>query len=148
MTKNKKPRFCIYSRKSKATLKGDSIGNQIEMGLKYVRERYSDASEADIDVYEDDGFSGKNTKRPDFTKMMEKVKKGEYAFLIVYRLDRISRSVGDFADILEILERTNTKFVSLSENFDTSSIMGRAMMSIASVFDIDSVHLVSPLIIS
>ena len=134
MTKNKKPRFCIYSRKSKATLKGDSIGNQIEMGLKYVRERYSDASEADIDVYEDDGFSGKNTKRPDFTKMMEKVKKGEYAFLIVYRLDRISRSVGDFADILEILERTNTKFVSLSENFDTSSIMGRAMMSIASVF--------------
>jgi len=134
MAKYTRPRFCIYSRKSKATLKGDSIGNQVEMGLKYIRERYPDATEEDIEVYEDDGFSGKNTKRPAFTKMMECVKKGEYAYLIVYRLDRISRSVGDFADILEVLERTNTKFVSLSENFDTSSVMGRAMMSIASVF--------------
>jgi len=127
-------RFCIYSRKSKATLKGDSIGNQIDMGRRYVLERYPDATSDDIDVYEDDGFSGKNTRRPAFTRMMERIQQGEYAYLIVYRLDRISRSVGDFADILKILERTNTQFVSLNEQFDTSSIMGRAMMSIASVF--------------
>lgn len=127
-------RFGIYSRKSKATLKGDSIGNQIDMCKNYIFAKFPDAREEDIDIYEDDGFSGKNTKRPDFTRMMEKIKKGEYAYLIVYRLDRISRSVGDFAEILKLLERSNTKFVSISEQFDTSSAIGRAMMSMASVF--------------
>lgn len=135
MRQQEKPvRFCLYSRKSKATLKGDSVGNQIEMGMRYIRDRYPDASPEDIDIFEDDGFSGKNTKRPGFTRMMAGVTRGDYAYLIVYRLDRISRSVGDFADILKVLERTHTQFISLSENFDTSSVMGRAMMSIASVF--------------
>lgn len=126
--------FCIYSRKSKATLKGDSIGNQIDMCRHYIQTKFPEARQEDIDVYEDDGFSGKNTHRPDFTRMMDRLSQGDYAYLVVYRLDRISRSVGDFADILKLLERSNTKFISISEQFDTSSAIGRAMMSIASVF--------------
>ena len=64
--------------------------------------------------------------------MLERIRRGDYACLVVYRLDRISRSVGDFADILKILERAGTKFISINEQFDTSSAIGRAMMSIAS----------------
>ena len=90
MRQQEKPvRFCLYSRKSKATLKGDSIGNQIEMGMRYIRDRYPDASPEDIDIFEDDGFSGKNTKRPGFTRMMAGVTRGDYAYLIVYRPDKL-----------------------------------------------------------
>jgi len=124
-------RFCIYSRKSKATLKGDSIANQIDMAKSYILNKFPETADSDIDVYEDDGFSGKNTKRPGFTQMMERIEKGEYDYLIVYRLDRISRSVADFAEILRILDRKDTKFVSLNELFDTSSAFGRAMITMS-----------------
>ncbi len=127
-------RFVIYARKSKATQKGDSVGNQVEMCQNYLTAHFPDTRPEDVRVFEDDGFSGKNTKRPGFQRMMDAFHPSPPDYLVVYRLDRISRSVGDFADILKQLERTGTQFISITEHFDTSTVMGRAMMSIASVF--------------
>ena len=87
-----------------------------------------------VQEYEDAGFSGGNLERPQFKKMMKDSQKIAFAAIVVYRLDRISRNIGDFAKLIEDLGDRHIDFISIREQFDTSSPMGRAMMYIASVF--------------
>lgn len=126
--------IAIYSRKSKFTGKGESIGNQIELCKEYIRAHYGDDALDHLVVYEDEGFSGGNLNRPDFRKMMAAAKERKFKAIIVYRLDRISRNISDFSSLIEELARLDIAFVSIKEQFDTGSPMGRAMMYIASVF--------------
>lgn len=125
-------KIAIYSRKSKFTGKGESIENQIEMCKKYIKSHF--AGTHSISVFEDEGFSGKNLNRPQFQIMMAEECKSPFDLIIVYRLDRISRNVGDFSSLIDKLNSYNTSFVSIKEQFDTSTPMGRAMMNIAAVF--------------
>lgn len=120
----------IYSRKSKFTGKGDSIENQITLCRDYGK----NLGMEEFVIYEDEGFSGKNTDRPQFQAMLKDAKQNKFDVLICYRLDRLSRNVGDFAKLIEELQRYGINFISIREQFDTSSPMGRAMMYIASVF--------------
>lgn len=126
--------FIVYSRKSKFTGKGESIENQIEMCRQYIRVQYGDEAADNAIVYEDEGFSGKSLERPKFKKMMADAKKTQFRAIVVYRLDRISRNIGDFAKLIEQLNSMKIDFISIKEQFDTSSPMGRAMMYISSVF--------------
>ena len=126
--------IAVYSRKSKYTGKGESIGNQVELCKEYVRAHYGEAALENIAVFEDEGFSGGNLNRPDFKKMMDAAKKHRFQAIIVYRLDRISRNISDFAGLIEELSRLDIAFISIKEQFDTGTPMGRAMMYIASVF--------------
>lgn len=126
--------IAIYSRKSKFTGKGDSIGNQIELCREYIAKYFGDEYLERIAVYEDEGFSGGNTNRPQFKMLMEDAQKRKFKAIVVYRLDRISRNIGDFAHLIEELGDLNIAFVSIKEQFDTDTPMGRAMMYIASVF--------------
>lgn len=127
-------KIAIYSRKSKFTGKGDSIGNQIELCKKYIKTKFLDINDNDILVYEDEGFSGGNIQRPHFKMMINDAKNKIFDAIVCYRLDRISRNIGDFAKLIEELNDLNISFISIKEEFDTSSPMGRAMMYIASVF--------------
>ncbi|ADL04752.1 recombinase family protein [Lacrimispora saccharolytica] len=129
-----KERFAIYSRKSKFTGKGESIGNQIELCRQYISEHYGKCFADNACIYEDEGFSGGNLERPQFKAMMQEAKKKKFTAVVCYRLDRISRNIGDFANLIEELNDLQISFISIKEQFDTSSPMGRAMMYIASVF--------------
>ena len=124
----------IYSRKSKFTGKGESIENQIEMCRQYIRLQFGDDAAEQALVYEDEGFSGGTLERPQFKKMMADAKEKSFRAIVVYRLDRISRNIGDFAKLIEQLNKMKIDFISIKEQFDTSSPMGRAMMYISSVF--------------
>lgn len=126
--------FFIYSRKSVYTGKGESIENQIEMCKQYIHSKFSDVSDADITVYEDEGFSAKNTDRPQFQQMLRDIKLKKPDFVVCYRLDRISRNVSDFSSLIEDLNDRSISFICIKEEFDTSKPMGKAMMYIASVF--------------
>lgn len=126
--------IAIYSRKSKFTGKGESIGNQIELCKEYIRNMFGEEWIERCEIYEDEGFSGGDLKRPDFQRMMENVRKRRYRAIVVYRLDRISRNIGDFAGLIDELNKLEVSFVSIREQFDTSTPMGRAMMYIISVF--------------
>lgn len=123
--------IAIYSRKSKSTASGESIKNQVDLCLEYAKRHYTAPN---IIVYEDDGFSGSHTNRPEFQRLLEDAKAQKFGILICYRLDRISRNVLDFSTILELLTTYHIEFVSIRDHFDTSTPMGRAMMYIASVF--------------
>ena len=120
----------IYARKSKATKKGESIATQIELCKKY----FSGSDNINFLVYEDEGFSGKNTDRPQFKKLINDAKLKRFSCLICYRLDRIARNVADFSSTYRILEDNNIDFISITEQFDTNSVMGRAMINISATF--------------
>lgn len=124
-------KVAIYSRKSKITGKGESIKNQIDLCREHMQSHFN---VNEFIVYEDEGFSGGNSDRPQYKKMLQDAKAGRFSALICYRLDRISRSISDFSETIEILNSLDISFISLREQFDTSTPMGRAMMYIASVF--------------
>jgi len=116
----------IYARQSIDKKNSMSIEGQIDICKKLAGENAK--------VYSDKGFSGKNTNRPAFTELIDAVKAGQVKKIYVYRLDRFSRSIADFSRIWELLSKHNVEFVSATENFDTSSPMGRAMLNIVQVF--------------
>ncbi|QZY56996.1 recombinase family protein [Crassaminicella profunda] len=124
--------IAIYSRKSKFTGKGESTQNQIQLCKEYALQHFNPIEK--FITYEDEGFSGGNIDRPEYQKMMKDASEGKFHILMCYRLDRISRNISNFSDIIDMLERENIGFISLREQFDTSTPMGRAMMYIASVF--------------
>lgn len=126
-------KVAIYSRKSIFTGKGNSIENQIDLCRDYC-ETFLDNKNLEYIIYEDEGFSGKNINRPRFKELLNDIKLKKINVLICYRLDRISRNVADFSSTLELLQQYNVNFISIKEQFDTRTPMGRAMIYIASVF--------------
>ena len=125
--------YAIYSRKSKFTGKGESIENQIELCKNQLINKYN-IDEQNIKVYQDEGFTGYNTNRPQFQEMLKEIKNNKIKCVIVYRLDRISRNVTDFCNLKNEFLKHNVDFISVTENFDTSTPMGSAMLMISSVF--------------
>ena len=126
--------IAIYSRKSRFTGKGESIGNQVELCRAYIAAHEGPEALASLVVYEDEGFSGGNLNRPAFQAMMKAAREKRLRAIIVYRLDRISRNISDFAALIGTLSQLGVAFISIREQFDTGTPMGRAMMYIASVF--------------
>ena len=124
----------IYSRKSKYTGTGESVENQIELCKQKILSKFPNINQDDIIILSDEGFTGANTNRPSFQKMMELVKDNKVLSITCYRLDRISRNVGDFCNTITELQNYNVSFLSIREDFDTSTPMGKAMMLICSVF--------------
>ena len=88
----------------------------------------------DFVIFEDAGYSGKNTDRPDYQRMMSQVRNGLFSHIVVWKIDRISRNLLDFANMYEELKRLGVVFVSKNEQFDTSTAIGEAMLKIILVF--------------
>ncbi len=86
------------------------------------------------EVFEDAGYSAKNTDRPAFQQMMARLRTGEFSHLCVWKIDRISRNLLDFAEMYAEIKQLGITFVSKNEQFDTSSAMGEAMLKIILVF--------------
>lgn len=126
-------RVAVYSRKSRFTGKGESVENQIFMCKEHAAKVFN-CTEQDFIIYEDEGFSGGNTERPRFQQMLKDARNKRFDIIVCYRLDRVSRNVSDFSQLIDKLEKWGISFVSVKEQFDTTKPMGRAMMYIASVF--------------
>lgn len=88
----------------------------------------------DYEVFEDAGYSGKDTDRPAYQDMMTRVRQGEFSHILVFKLDRISRNLLDFSAMYEEIKKYDVTFISKNEQFDTSSAMGEAMLKIILVF--------------
>ena len=117
----------IYGRQS--IDKKDSIS--IESQFEFCR---YELKGGEAKEYKDKGYSGKNIERPDFQRLLRDIRAGLIRRVIVYKLDRISRSIVDFAKLMELFKQYNVEFVSCTEKFDTSTPMGRAMLNICIVF--------------
>lgn len=124
----------IYARKSKITNSGDSIDQQIKSCKDYLALHKPSDEPLEFCIYEDEGFSGKNINRPGFQRFLEDTKSKPFKIFICYRLDRMSRSVLDFTTSYNFLETKGIQFISVSEQFDTSTPMGFAMLHITIIF--------------
>lgn len=116
----------IYARQSLDKKDSVSIETQVE--------KCENVAKNAKEIYKDKGYSGKNTVRPELTRLLGDIKADKIDKVIVYRLDRISRNIKDFYSLYSVMQEHNTEFVSVNESFDTSNPMGRAMMGILIVF--------------
>jgi site-specific DNA recombinase len=123
--------WAIYVRKSRYTKQGESIENQIQFCKNYSKLK---GVNVDFIVYEDEGFSGGNIDRPGFKQMMKDAEAKKFEVVSCYKLDRISRSLSDFSSIIEQFAKLDIQFLSVTEQFDTTTPIGRAMLSIIAVF--------------
>ncbi len=120
----------IYTRQS--IDKKDSIS--IESQTEFCKNQIPPDNTEEVKIFSDKGFSGKNTNRPGFEKMISLIRHKVVSQVIVYKLDRISRSLLDFAEMMKIFGEYDVDFISATEKFDTSTPTGRAMISIIMVF--------------
>ncbi len=129
----KEVRCAIYTRKS--TEEGldqdfNSLDAQRESAEAFIRSQQREGWTALPDHYDDGGFSGSNIERPALKRLLADVQAGKVDCIVVYKVDRLSRSLIDFARIIEILERNNATFVSVTQQFNTTHSMGRLTLNI------------------
>lgn len=123
--------IALYLRQSVERDNSMSIETQLDFCRSMIR---PDEREEAVKVYTDEGMSGSNTNRKGFLSMMQDIKEGKIRKVITYKLDRISRSLGDFVGILKTFEEHHVEFVSSQEAFDTSSSYGELVLKILMVF--------------
>lgn len=123
----------IYLRVS--TQEQNEHGYSIKAQEDRLRSYASAKSLDNIKIYNDGGYSGSNMDRPALTKLLRDVKNNEVDTILIYKLDRLSRSQKDTLYMIEeLFIKHDTALISLSESFDTSTAFGRAMVGILSVF--------------
>ena len=128
-------KIAIYSRKSRYTGKGESTHNQIEACKRKIGYTFDNIDmDEDVIIYEDEGFSGYNTNRPAFQQMMADVRAKKIKAISFYKLDRISRNVSDFSNLVTEIGTYDVTFISATESLENVTPSGRAMMFMISVF--------------
>lgn len=125
--------FANYARKSVFSDRSDSVDNQFKMSYDYASFHFPGKVDSFL-KYCDEDFTGANTNRPDLQRLLNDIRSGQIDVLIVYQLDRLSRDVRDFSNIYDVLKENNVHFVSVTENIDTTTPIGEAMMYVTVVF--------------
>lgn len=133
MEQQKQVRCAIYTRKS--TDEGlekefNTLEAQREAGVNYVKSQIHQGWTVLPEHYDDGGFSGGNINRPTLKRLMEDVKKNKVDMIVVYKIDRLTRSLMDFAKLIEILDKHKCSFVSVTQNFNTYDSMGRLTLNV------------------
>jgi site-specific DNA recombinase len=126
-------RCAIYTRKS--TEEGleqefNSLDAQRESGEAYIASQKNEGWVCVPDRYDDGGFTGGNMDRPALKRLMADIEAGKVDCIVVYKVDRLSRSLIDFVRMMEIFERKKISFVSVTQQFNTTQSMGRLTLNI------------------
>jgi site-specific DNA recombinase len=128
-----RPRCAIYTRKSSEEgleQTFNSLDAQREACLAYIESQRHEGWRALSTPYDDGGFSGGTMDRPALTRLLVDVEAGRLDTIVVYKVDRLTRSLADFARIVERLEAAQVSFVSVTQQFSTTSSMGRLTLNV------------------
>ena len=130
-------RCAIYTRKScedGLELEYNSLDAQYDSAAAYVRSQAANGWRVVPKRYDDGGFSGGNTNRPALKSLMRDIEAGEVDAVVVYKIDRLSRSLTDFTALSQLFERHGVAFVSVTQQIDTSNAAGRMMLNVLMSF--------------
>lgn len=130
-------RCAIYTRKSVAEgldQEFNSLDAQREAGEAYIASQKHEGWVCLPQQYNDGGFSGGNMERPGLKRLLDDIEAGDVDCIVVYKIDRLSRSLLDFARIMEVLGRKRVQFVSVTQQFNTGNSMGRLMLNVLMSF--------------
>jgi DNA invertase Pin-like site-specific DNA recombinase len=133
MTMPRRQRCAIYTRKSSEEgldMEFNSLDAQREACEAYVASQKAEGWSAIREGYDDGGFSGGTLERPGLKRLIEDIEAGLIDVIVVYKIDRLSRSLMDFAKLVEIFDRNNVTFVSVTQSFNTTTSMGRLTLNI------------------
>jgi site-specific DNA recombinase len=128
-----KKRCAVYTRKSSDEgLDQDynSLEAQRDAGLAFIASQRHEGWIAVGDGYDDGGYSGGNLERPGLRRLMRDIEAGQIDTVVVYKIDRLTRSLADFAKLVEVFDRHGASFVSVTQQFNTTSSMGRLTLNI------------------
>ena len=130
-------RCAVYTRKS--TTAGleqsfNSLDAQREACEQYIRSQAGLGWQLIPEPYDDGGFTGANIQRPAFQRLMQDVEAGKVDIVVVYKVDRLSRSLLDFAKLMDRFNRASVAFVSVTQNFSTADAMGRLTLNVLMSF--------------
>jgi len=126
-------RCAIYTRKSSEHgLEQDfnSLYAQREAGEAYIKSQAHEGWKLIRNHYEDGGISGGTMDRPGLQKLLADINRGQIDVVVVYKVDRLTRSLADFAKLVEIFEAKGVSFVSVTQQFNTTSSMGRLTLNV------------------
>lgn len=130
---NKTLRCAVYTRKSSEEgLEQDfnSLDAQREACEAYIKSQQHEGWTLIEKQYNDGGFSGGTLERPALKKLLADIESGKIDVVVVYKVDRLTRSLMDFSKIVELFDSQNTSFVSITQHFNTTSSMGRLTLNI------------------
>jgi len=124
----KKTRCGIYTRKS--TDEGleqpfNSLDAQREACVAFIQSQKHEGWTVSPTLYDDGGFSGGTLERPALKRLMADIEAGKIDVIVVYKVDRLTRALSDFAKLVEIFDRRVVSFVSITQQFNTTTSMGR-----------------------
>ena len=128
-----KKRCAVYTRKS--TDEGldqeyNSLEAQRDAGLAFIASQRHEGWIAVDDGYDDGGYSGGNMERPGLRRLMIDIEAGKIDTVVVYKIDRLTRSLPDFAKLVEVFDRNGVSFVAVTQQFNTTTSMGRLTLNI------------------
>ena len=129
----KRSRCAIYTRKSSEEgldMEFNSLDAQREACEAYVASQRSEGWATIRERYDDGGFSGGTLERPALKQLIKDIEDGLIDVIVVYKIDRLSRSLMDFAKLVEVFDRNNVTFVSVTQSFNTTTSMGRLTLNI------------------
>ena len=130
----KQPIRCVvYTRKSSEEgleQAFNSLDAQREAGEAYIRSQMHEGWTLLPQHYDDGGISGGTMERPGLQQLLSDVREGLVDVVVVYKVDRLSRSLGDFAQIIDLFDKHRVSFVSVTQQFNTTSSMGRLTLNI------------------
>ncbi len=112
----------------------NSLDAQREAGEFHIKAQVSAGWVALPDRYDDGGISGKDLERPAVKRLIEDIKAGKIDTVVVYKIDRLSRTVADFVDLMKLFDKYNVTFVSVTQHFNTDSAMGKLILNILQSF--------------
>src|SRR6187397_2846929 len=129
----KQVRCAIYTRVS--TDQGleqdfNSLDAQYDASQAYIRSQAHAGWILLRGKYDDGGFSGGDTERPALQRLLEDVRDGKVDVIVVYKVDRLTRSLADFAKLVELFDRHSVSFVSVTQQFNTTTSMGRLTLNV------------------
>ena len=128
-----KRRCAIYTRKSSEEgldMEFNSLDAQREACEAYIASQRSEGWLELAARYDDGGFSGGSLERPALKRLLADIEEGVVDIVVVYKIDRLSRSLMDFAKLVEAFERNEVTFVSVTQSFNTTTSMGRLTLNI------------------
>src|SRR5438270_177269 len=126
-------RCAIYTRKS--TEEGleqefNSLDAQRESGQAYIQSQQQEGWACLPDRYDDGGFTGGNTERPALQRLLTDIGDGKVDCVVIYKIDRLSRSLLDFAKMMDLFERQRVALVSVTQQFNSATSMGRLVLNV------------------
>lgn len=126
-------RCAIYTRKSSEEgleLEYNSLHAQRDAAEAFIKSQKHEGWKVSKQAYDDGGISGGHMERPALQKMLDDLKAGQIDIVVVYKVDRLSRSLADFAQMMQLFDQHQVSFVSVTQQFNTSSSMGRLTLNV------------------